>query len=99
MSTGHTPESREARHGNKMIEVKVRFWTNDLAPKANTVIPGHAWTAGVVRLKPNPAHSISPSAPLPFNSLLELPVAIERLLIREGIVLHIGARMTKYIKK
>jgi hypothetical protein len=37
-------ESREAKHGSKMIEVKVRFWTNDLAERKDRIIPKHAWT-------------------------------------------------------
>jgi hypothetical protein len=38
-------ESREAAQGERMIEVKLRFWTNDLAARGN-VIPKHAWTRG-----------------------------------------------------
>ncbi len=40
-------ESREAAHGKKMVEVKVRFWTNDLADGKGKIRPKHAWGAGV----------------------------------------------------
>lgn len=92
-------EAKEAKHGNKMIEVKVRFWTNDLAPQSDKILPGHAWTAGIVRLKPNTSHGIDPKAPVPFNSLMELPFAIEKLFVQNGITLHVGARMRKYLKE
>jgi len=97
MQTSHDARSREAEHGQKMIEVKVRFFTNQLTAQEGHVNPKHAWTRGVVRLKRNDAHGIVPGKPIPFNSLLELPAAIEKLLIREGIHLHTVSKMEKYI--
>ena len=35
-----------------MIEVKVRFWTNDLADGKDRIRPKHAWGSGVVRMAP-----------------------------------------------
>jgi hypothetical protein len=32
-------ESLEAKQGEKMIEVKLRFWTNDIAPENGKVLP------------------------------------------------------------
>ena len=88
--------SREAKHGQKMIEVKVRFWTDNLAPTGQ-IIPKHAWTGGVVRMESNPSHGITPKNPKPFNSLLDLGAIIEKVLIEHGITLHPGTRMKKYI--
>jgi hypothetical protein len=34
--------------------------------------------------------------PIPFNSLLELPIAIEKLFLKKGIVLHAGSRFRRY---
>ena len=93
-----TTASRDARHGEKMIEVKVRFWTDEISVDKGKVIPRHAWTSGVVRLERNEAHSIKPSAPVPFNSLLDLGVAIEKALIAHGITLHPSRKMKKYVK-
>lgn len=95
MGSGNS-EAREAQHGQKMIELKVRFWTDEIAEEPGKIIPKHGWTGGVVRLKTNKAHGVADVDPIPFNSLLDLPAAIERLLIREGIVLHATDRTAKY---
>lgn len=90
-------ESREAEHGQKMIEVKLRFWTNDIAKEAGQIVPKHAWSSGVVRIKSNKSHGIVPGAPKPFHSLLDVGAVIEKLLIEQGIVLHPSRKMRKYI--
>jgi|GEM_PF-1114290 len=95
-------EALEAEQGERMIEVKVRFWTNDLteeepAPRGKGKIrPKHAWAAGVVRIGRNPSHGIVPRKPVPFNSLLELSTAIERVLIDHGIKIHRSRKMRRY---
>jgi hypothetical protein len=93
-----TVESREAQHGQKMIEVKLRFWTNEIADTSNQIIPKHAWSAGVVRIESNKAHGIVPRAPKPFYSLLDVGAVIEKLLIEQGIILHPSRKMRKYIE-
>jgi hypothetical protein len=77
--------AKEAKHGEKMIEVKIRFWTNDIAGTKDKVIRRHAWSSGVVRVERNDAHGISPSRGVPFNSLLDVGVAIEKALVAHGI--------------
>jgi hypothetical protein len=91
-------QSREARHGEKMIEVKVRFWTDNIAPEQGKVIPKHAWTSGVVRMNSNRAHGIVPKKPAVFNSLLDVGSVIEKVLIEHGVVLRPSTRMKKYVK-
>jgi hypothetical protein len=88
--------AREAKHGEKMIEVKIRFWTNNLSPKG-TLIPKHAQASGVVRMQANKTHGIKPKHPRAFNSLLDLGAVIEETLIEHGIMLHIDRRMKKYV--
>ncbi len=88
--------SLEARHGERMIEVKIRFWTNNLADEKGRVLPKHAWSSGVVRMESNKTHSIVPGAPKPFHSLLDLGAIIERVLIDHGVALHPSRRMRKY---
>jgi hypothetical protein len=75
--------TREAKHGQKMIEVSVRFWTDDLS-------------SGVVRVQANKAHGITSSRPKTFNSLLDLGKAIEQTLLDNGIVLHMSRSMKRY---
>src|SRR5205823_11578927 len=72
-----TLASLEARHGDKMIEIKIRFWTNDLADAPGKIIPKHARTSGVIRMERNESHGIVPGKPLPFRSLLDVGAAIE----------------------
>jgi len=89
-------EARKAKHGEKMIEVKIRFWTNNLAAENNEILPKHAWSSGEVRIKANNSHGIKPHDFSLFNSLMELTPAIERVLILHGITLHSSGRMNKY---
>lgn len=86
----------EAKHGKKMIEVSLRFWTNDIAEEKGKIIPKHAWSSGVVRIQGNDSHGISSGNPLPFHSLLDIGSVIERVLLEHGIVLHTSSKMDKY---
>src|SRR5262245_59769349 len=87
---------RKAEHGERMIEIKVRFWTNDLGGPRGTVRQKHAWASGVVRAEANRTLGISPRKPRPFHSLMDLSAVIEKVLIDHGIVLHRNRRMRKY---
>jgi hypothetical protein len=89
-------ESREAKHGSKMIEVTVRFWKNDLAESKGKIRPRHAWGSGVVRIARIDTHGIEPLSPIIFNSLAEIPAKIEKVLIDHGITIHKSDRM-KYM--
>ena len=97
MSDEKNEVAREAKHGEKMIEVKIRFWTDSLATDVGKVIPKHAWTSGVVRIESNKSHGIAPKNPRPFNSLLDVGAVIEKVLIEHGIVLHRSRHMKKYM--
>ena len=93
------PESkgvRVAAQGERMIEVRVRFWTNDIAGRKGTVRQKHAWANGVVRAERNTTHGISPRKPRHFYSLMDLSAVIEKVLIDHGVVLHRNRRMRKY---
>jgi hypothetical protein len=88
--------SKEAKQGEKMIEVKIRFWTNNIAPDQGKIIPKNAWSSGVVRIERNKSHGIEPSKPLPFHSLLDVGAMIEKVLIEHDVVLHPSRKMRKY---
>lgn len=90
-------EAREAAHGQKMIEVKVRFWTNDLGDEKGKILPKNAWGAGVVRMERNTAHGITAGDPIPFNSMADIPAKVERLLIERGVTIHPSSRMRRYM--
>jgi hypothetical protein len=75
-----------AKHGEKMIELKLCFWTNNIAPRGK-VLPKHGRSRGVVRIQSNKAHGIVAGGPTPFNSLMEIGAVIEKVLIKHGIIL------------
>ena len=89
---------REAVYGKKMVEIKVRFWTNDIAEGKGKIIPKECWDSGVVRLTSNKSHDITPQKPIVFNSLMNLTAVIEKALISHGIKLHLGNRSQKMYK-
>ena len=89
----------KAKQGEKMIEIKLRFWTNDIAEKEGEIIPKHARTSGVVRIEPNKTHGIISVDTIHFHSLLDIGAAIEKLLINNDIKLLPSAKMEKYIER
>lgn len=93
----NSAEDREARHGEKMIELKVRFWTDEIAEGKGRIRPKHAWTRGIITIERNDPHGIVPKRGCPFNSLMELPATVEKVLIDHGIKLHLYSKMDRYI--
>jgi hypothetical protein len=99
MPKARTPKIARAAQGEKMIEVKLRFWTNNISSEAGNVLAKHAWSSGVVRMERNASHGISPKAPRPFHSLLDVGAVIERVLIDHDIALHPSPRLKKYLSE
>jgi hypothetical protein len=60
--------TRKAAKGERMVEIKIRFWTNDLANGKGSVLPKHAWPGGAVRMERNETHGIKPKRPRVFNA-------------------------------
>ncbi len=89
-------QERVAKHGQRMIEVQIRFWTNNIAESKGQIVPKHAWASGVVKVESNKSHGIQAGNPLPFHSLLDVGAVIEKALIQHGITLHPARRMQKY---
>jgi hypothetical protein len=54
---------------------------------------------GVVRMERNASHGISPKNARPFNSIMQLPAIIEKVLIEHEIKLHAGDRTQKLLAK
>jgi hypothetical protein len=90
------PKPVKAAPNERMIEVKLRFWTNNIARKKSDVLPRRAWSAGVVRIERNDTHGIKPGKPQPFHSLLDVGAVIERVLISHEIALLPSKKMQKY---
>jgi hypothetical protein len=90
-------EGAKPVQGENMIEVRLRFWTNNIAGNKGRILPKHAWSSGVVRMQANKSHGIVPRNPKPFQSLLDIGAVIEAALIEHGVVLHSSRRMKKYM--
>jgi hypothetical protein len=90
-------KSVRARHGDKTFELTIRFFTDDIAEEGK-IMPKHGWTNGAVRMSSNPLHRLKPKGGRPFNSLMELPGVIEKVLIENGIVLHASRKTCKLIR-
>ena len=91
-------EPKVAKHGDKMIEIRIRLWTDKIADGGqDTILPKHAWDAGVVLLQRNETHGIAPKDPLPFNGMADLPSKIEKVLLAEGISIHLSKRQRRYL--
>ena len=93
-----TPEARAVKHGDKMIEVRLRFWTDRIAEQKDRVIPKHAWDSGVVVMDGNKSHGIAPKPPKPFNSILDLHNVLAEVLTAHGVTLHANRKLRKLIK-
>lgn len=89
-------ETVEGKHGEKMIEVRARFWTNEIAEEEGHVRPRHAWSSGMVLMQRNETHGIAPKEPKPFESLAHLPHVIEEVLVEHGIKLHTSRHERRY---
>lgn len=91
-------EQREAPQGEKMIEIRIRFWTNDIAESPGKILPKHAWASGMVIMDRNKSHGIIPKDPIPFHTLMDLTSVLEKTLIAHGVILHSSRKMKKYFE-
>jgi len=98
MSKKDNKEPREAKQGEKMIEIKLRFWTDGIARKRGQVITKNAWTSGMISMEKNKSHDIEPGKSRPFHTLLDIGSVVEKMLIEHGVILHPSRKMKKYIK-
>jgi len=87
----------KAQQGERTIKLEVYFFTNQLA-KHGHVRPKHAHASGVVTIAANATHGIAAGSPVPFQSLMEIPAAIEKVLVRRGVRLHVSRAMKKYVE-
>jgi hypothetical protein len=82
----------------RTIRLTVTFYTNRISKKSGYVVERAAWDTGTVVPHTNEAHRIAPRRPVAhFNSLAEIPLAIEKCLIAHGLKLKPGRRSRKYL--
>lgn len=95
-STKAKVAAKDAEYGENMIEIRLRFWTNNIAETDGQLLPKNAWCAGIARIEQNDAHGIKAGKPEQFHTLLDIGSTIEKILIDNGIVLHPSRKMSKY---
>jgi hypothetical protein len=85
-------KSRIADYGDKTIKLTVAFWTNDISRKPGRIVKGEAWDTGFVYVQTNASHGLTNdgSSHVPFNSISEIPRAVGRVLVNNGVKLHPG---------
>jgi hypothetical protein len=88
--------SSQAQRGEKMLEIRIKLWTDQIADAHGEIVPKHAWDGGVVYMPGNKSHAIKSSASEKFHMLLGLPGAIERLFLKNRVQLHLSRRTRKY---
>jgi hypothetical protein len=84
--------------GQRTIKVTIQFYTDNIADEPGKALARHAADVGVVGLPANAAHGIKSGPGVHFNSMAELPAAIERALIRAGITIHTTFTASNYIR-
>jgi hypothetical protein len=91
-----TVRESDAVHGEKMIRLTFRFWTDGIVRGKGKVRPKHAWSSGVVRVERNASHGIRGGRPFVFRSLPGIGAAIEKALIGSGIRIHALQQARRY---
>ncbi len=75
---------------DKPIKVTIYLRTDGLPGAAEgQVIPGHAWTSGVVRVRPSKAHRLRAGQPMPFSGMTQIGTAVEEALTAADVTLHL----------
>jgi hypothetical protein len=95
MAESESVEEVKAEHRERMIVLKIMFFTDEIANKGKGwVLPKHCSANGMIHAQKNGSHGISRERHgEPFHSLLEIGPAIEKILKEHGIVLHPSREM------
>lgn len=88
-------KSKPAVQGEKMIEIRIKFFTNNIAKQKGNIIPKNCWDSGMIVMERNTLHDIRPNTPKPFPSLSALQADIEKVLIQHGINMRHSNRSKK----
>jgi len=79
------PNEVRSTHGKKTIEVRLRFFTDDLAQQDGHIVPKHCWSIGGASMPVNEDHGIESRQTVLFNSIAAILPAIEELFSANGI--------------
>jgi hypothetical protein len=96
--TKHQKKNKPAS-GEATIKFTVAFFTDGIAKRAGKVVRRVCWDKGSVYPQANERHQIkSTGNPKVFNSLAEIPTALQKTLIAHRIKVRPGSTSRKYIK-
>lgn len=89
------PKPVKAAKSEKMFEIRIRFWTACMDDDPEKVLPKHGWDSGMLHVTANDTHDLRSIEAVPFHSLMDLPRAIEKVILECG-TLHQSHRSRKY---
>lgn len=84
-----------SKEGNKTVEVRLHFFTDQIAANGGVFKAKHAVSVGTARLPTNPRHGITKGECHYFESLAELPATVAKALAAHGITLHPGKKQSR----
>jgi hypothetical protein len=76
----------------------MRLRTNGIAKKGK-IRQKHACGEGWLNLEANQSHGINAGSKEAFNSLMKLPIRLEKPLIKGGVKIHLSRNAAKYFLK
>ena len=88
--------SVKAKKGEKTIEVRIYFFTNNISKKKGEINQKECWESGRVMVTPNKSHGIKSKRAETFSSVSSLTRTIEKVLISQNIKIHPG-KQTKQL--
>lgn len=80
----------QATYSDKIIQVKIRFWTDGIAKKEGHIIPKHCYSSGYVLIAASRIHGIPTGIKAPFVSISGLPKAIDKVMAEAQLILHLN---------
>jgi hypothetical protein len=100
MGGGMSQYKNAEERGERMIEVRIKFFTNNIAPegKGKRIKAKSCWDSGFILMEKNSLHEIKPQGPVPFNSLQKLMAKLEDVLIAHGIEMRHAGKSKKLFK-
>jgi hypothetical protein len=87
----------KAKLGEKCLQIRIYFFTDNIAANKGEIVPKHASDCGGVVMPSNAAHGIewSDDKGAMFNSILDIPAAIMSTLAQHGVTVHLGRAQSR----
>lgn len=86
----------EAKHGDKMIEFRIKFFTNSIAERDGCIKKKHLWPNGMIHITRNDSHGIIGNQ-RPFNSMAQILPILEDMMIENELTIIPTRRLYKLL--